>query len=178
MYMLYTKLAIWGIFFITWTWWDGCSPFWREEMVNIKRGLKQKQELFCTETKRIKGKEKIPRKNLFSLITVSTIYLLELKKTIYTCRIVGKYSVGIICSWSGRAVSWLKAGVSSKQFWNSDTLANIYSPSLALDIATTKRRTSLQEISILLKISTMLSLSQHLYKEKQFYYQPHAIKLP
>lgn len=37
----------------------------------------------------------------------------------------------------------MKAGVSSKQFWNSETLAKMYRPSLALDMATTRRRTSL-----------------------------------
>lgn len=40
-------------------------------------------------------------------------------------------------------MSWLKAGVSSKQFWNSDTRAKMYKPSLALDMATTRRLTSL-----------------------------------
>lgn len=40
-------------------------------------------------------------------------------------------------------MSWLKAGVSSKQFWNSDTRAKMYRPSLALDMATTRRLTSL-----------------------------------
>ena len=48
----------------------------------------------------------------------------------------------------------LKAGVSSKQLLKRDTLANTYSPSLALDMATTSRRTSLkneQEILPLIK---------------------------
>lgn len=48
-----------------------------------------------------------------------------------------------MCSCRGRAVSWLKAGVSSKQFWKSETRAKMYRPSLALDMATTKRLTSL-----------------------------------
>lgn len=54
-----------------------------------------------------------------------------------------KYSCGLMCSCRGRAVSWLKAGVSSKQFWKSETRAKMYRPSLALDMATTNRLTSL-----------------------------------
>ena len=48
-----------------------------------------------------------------------------------------------MCSCRGLAVSWLKTGVSSKQFWNSDTRAKMYRPNLALDMATTRRLTSL-----------------------------------
>lgn len=38
----------------------------------------------------------------------------------------------------------LNVGDNSKQLLNSDTLAKTYKPSLALDIATTKRLTSLR----------------------------------
>lgn len=41
------------------------------------------------------------------------------------------------------ATCW-KAGVSSKQFWNNETLAKMYKPNLARDMATTKRLTSLK----------------------------------
>lgn len=56
-----------------------------------------------------------------------------------------QYSWGRMCSCRGRAVSWLKAGVSSQQFWKRDTRANMQRPSLARDMATTRRRTSLSE---------------------------------
>ena len=52
------------------------------------------------------------------------VHLVKMVNIHFTFLCTGNFSLGDKCNFWGLAINWLKAGVSSKQFWNRLILAN------------------------------------------------------